>query len=93
MYYELTIELDKPNTIITLYTIYLYTNKEIIRQEYVYGANTFFDILFYLSQKSSIVIVPSQTKYVIRFLWERSAQGLYDSIMDYIRDSESCEIL
>ena len=93
MYYEVTIEFDKPNTIISLSSRNIYLHKTIISCEYVYGINPFFDILFYVSQQTNIVIVPLKTKYSIRFLQQHSAQTVYNSIMNYIRDSESCEIL
>lgn len=93
MYYEVTIEFDKPNTIISLSSINIYLHKTITCCEYVYGINPFFDILFYVSQQTNIVLTPLQTTYSVRFLREDKARSLYNSMMNYIRDSESCEIL
>ena len=93
MYYEIIIEFDKPNTIIRLSTINIYLHKEDIYHEYVYGINPFFDIIFYVSQQTNIVLTPCQTKYTIRFLRQNSARTLFTEIMNYIRDSNTCEIL
>ena len=89
MFYSICIHLDEYDETI----LQMNQGKNIIKYEIVFGLSPFFDILFFLSTKSTMDLKKIQKKYERTFFLHSRAQQFYDSIMNHIAISKRCEIV
>lgn len=93
MYYEIELQYDKPHTFIYYYDVSVTMKRKLRSAELVFGINPFFDLLFRLSQLTNITLQQNKRKYSVRYVRKSACDGLYKQLMDFIRDSKTCEIL
>ena len=93
MYYEIELHYDKPYTFIYYYDVSITMKRMLQHAELVFGINPFFDLLFRLSQLTNITLQQNKRIYSIRYLRKSACDCLYKELMEFIRDSKTCEIL
>ena len=66
---------------------------QILKSEIVFGVNSFFELIFFLSKNENIFFKTRAQKYPKSFMRYSSALEYYDSILDFIKDNKHCEIV
>ena len=65
----------------------------ILKTEIVFGVNSFFELIFFLSKSENIFFKTRKQHYTKPFVLYSSALIYYDNIMDFIENNKHCEIV